>query len=476
MKENSSVVQISWFEQDGRNRRLKNCSSAGYKGKYPFASVLAIAEGRGGGWRSASLVVSCIRDMFAEGVAYAVGDTLEESFREASEELRKNGLRGCSAIAAAILGNDVWIVHVGNSRVYLGEGKSIKLLTRDHTLGEEMGLTAGDPGYTIRKLDLTKYMSQENLEPSLTHHALKKGETLFFCTSNIWSNLRLRRLQNLISGMNTADAILEQINKESRLRFKTGGGSGAIVRYGKFGKPWNRIRLVARRRRNLFFITLLLLLGFGISFLCGVFKGNVPQEHSELTGTLEPSSVFPLISYDNMLTSTSISSDSENIIPVLSLPIDVIVMSEAEIDLPPDTIKQILTSSIDEQFEKGDPGVYMLAADSTLIGRISLNISRQLNLPEPVFLKSIVVIREDDALSFAEWLPLLSEDEAADIAIIVETNISIARGSDWIRNFRIYANGDLSSSGNPSFFSGDSIVEVPISSDTTQGYRLIVIP
>ena len=118
----------------------------------------------------------------------------------------------------------------------------------------------------------------------------------------------------------------------------------------------------------------------------------------------------------------------------------------------------------------------MLASDSTLIGNISLNISRQLNLPEPVFLKSIVVIREDDAPSFAEWLPLLSEDEAADIAIIVETNISIARGSDWIRNFRIYANGDLSSSGNPSFFSGDSIAEVPISSDTTQGYRLIVIP
>ncbi|MBN1434510.1 hypothetical protein JW921_07095 [Candidatus Fermentibacterales bacterium] len=472
-------VEIAWLEHSGRNRRLQNCASAGFAGEYPLASVIAVAEGRGGGWRSASLVVSHVRDMFAEGVAYGIGESLLEAMKEAGAELRAHKLRGCSATAAAFLGNEFWIAHAGNGRAYITGTDRVSPLTEDHTLDREMGLEEGDPGYRLRRLDLTRHMAQPEVDVQAIHGTLEKGQALALCTFSTWDRLKESRMRGFLLAPDAASDAAEQLLKESRARYRIGGGAVAVARVGRFGRPWKGL---GRRTRRIIYAGAALAVILGgtclISNLDGV-GNNVAETHADTDSLPDPSAVFPLISPRLGADTTAVDSTATGPGTAASaLPLSTVLLSESAPVLPESlaVFDLVQASPIDTLYENGEAGIYCLVDDSAHCDAALGAAAEALGLPGPCYVRRIIVVRDADAQAFASWLPLLDDGEAGRTAVIVETSRSVAGGRSWIRGFPVYANGDLGLCAFPSYYSGSNIDGIPASPDSSgEGYRAVLV-
>ena len=486
MNDETQPLEAAWADHAGRNRRLQNCAAAGFSGEYPFASVVAVAEGRGGSWRSASLVVSHIRDIFAEGVAYGIGETLVEAMLEAGSELRAKGLRGCSATAAAILAGEVWIAHVGNGRAYHVEGGSrARPVTTDHTLDREMGLEPGDPGFRLRKLDLTRNMAQEKLEVDLHHLALERGQALVLCTSSIWNRMPGNRMASLGTSAASAENASGQLIRESKVRHRIGGGASALVRRGTFGAPWRRLRPRRIAGRVLLGLAAASVLVIASLIFSRLIRGGDPSDRdtvapADSASRPDASEVFPLISpFDREPVAVEDTMAAPVEMLASRLPLGCVVMSPVADhgSLPPDSFRLCAASPIDTLYENGLPGVYCLREDSGTLDDLLTGLSDRLGLPGPVYLDRFVLVRDDAAPEFASWLPGLPDSAASATAVIVETSRSVAGGRGWIRGFPVYANGDLSLSDSVSCFTGSAIAGMPAdSAPSGGGYSIVIVP
>ena len=112
-------------------------------------SLLIVADGMGGaaaGEVASRMAVEMVRDSFfgaardesvPEALQRAMQDAHQAIYRKSSEDPALAGM-GTTCTVAAILGNDLWIGHVGDSRAYLAVSGGINQVTRDHSLAAEL--------------------------------------------------------------------------------------------------------------------------------------------------------------------------------------------------------------------------------------------------------------------------------------------------------------------------------------------------
>jgi serine/threonine protein phosphatase PrpC len=104
--------------------------------------LVVVADGMGGhmaGEVASQTAVNTVAVVYqrAQGTP---GEALDEAFREAHKSIRKLAAEnqammgmGTTCTALAIVGNEAWAAHVGDSRLYLVRGDDIYQLTEDHT-------------------------------------------------------------------------------------------------------------------------------------------------------------------------------------------------------------------------------------------------------------------------------------------------------------------------------------------------------
>jgi protein phosphatase len=106
------------------------------------------------------------------------------------DEVFQSTLDGATLTVAVVVGNVVYIAHVGDNRAYLISEGGIKQITRDHTIPQalvEHGHIA--PG-EAKNHDMTKvlyrYVGAETIDPDLCSLSLLPGSHLLICSDGVW--------------------------------------------------------------------------------------------------------------------------------------------------------------------------------------------------------------------------------------------------------------------------------------------------
>ena len=212
---------------------------AGNSGNLPFGLYI-IADGKGGHQFGEVASNAAIRTVagyvlrkFHSYLFQIKTDTMDESFQEimlaAVSEAQRAIQReapgsGTTLTAALVLGQQITVAHVGDSRAYFvyPDGR-IEAITRDHSLVkrlEELGHISPEEAenYPHRNVLYRALGQGEILEPDIFTVAFPQPATLMICSDGLWGvvseqdlirsinespNLQ-RACQNLVTAANTA--------------------------------------------------------------------------------------------------------------------------------------------------------------------------------------------------------------------------------------------------------------------------------
>jgi serine/threonine protein phosphatase PrpC len=141
-----------------------------------------------------------INKLYLPSVSTAAGsldDSIQEVMRagvvKAHQAIKQNAKGGGTTLTAAlVIGDQLTIAHVGDSRAYLLEPDwNLKLLTHDHSLVkrlEEIGqLTAEEASKNVKRNLLYRAVGQgDEIDPDVTSFRIYAGQMLFICTDGLW--------------------------------------------------------------------------------------------------------------------------------------------------------------------------------------------------------------------------------------------------------------------------------------------------
>jgi len=192
----------------------------------PRAYLFAVADGVGGsaGGRVASAsAVATIVEYLAEAVGAYHGygadqlkdfpehlrtavqrahDHLVETFR-----LQDHNGPATTLTLAMVVWPRVYVVHVGDSRVYHLRGTALRRLTRDQTVGEVLVSQHGMPREKAEQAGLYNVLASavgaRDMTPAVDFLSLEHGDTLLLCTDGLTKHVSDSRIGETLG--NTSD-------------------------------------------------------------------------------------------------------------------------------------------------------------------------------------------------------------------------------------------------------------------------------
>ena len=215
-------------------------------GKLP--NLFVVADGMGGhnaGDRASSYAV----EVFLRSVRWErdknpiriIRRSIEKAntkvLEEAKSKEKYQGM-GTTMVVATIVKDILYVANVGDSRLYL-IGDTIRQITRDHSLVEEMiragGITREEGRYHPDKNVITRAIGvEERVAIDFFDVQMKKDDTLLLCTDGL-------------SNMLTDKEIERIIKEESSLRM---AGKRLVEAANRNGGSDNITALLVRLRRN----------------------------------------------------------------------------------------------------------------------------------------------------------------------------------------------------------------------------------
>ncbi|MHB8625552.1 MAG: PP2C family protein-serine/threonine phosphatase [Aggregatilineales bacterium] len=211
----------------------------------PDLALFAVADGMGGhnhGEKASAVAVRTIGQQLisklyltllvpTENEANVDKPTISEMLNEAiqkanaavSEQVPEGGT---TLTVAAIIGDMVYIGHVGDSRAYLIAGETIEQITRDHSLVQRLveldQLTPEEAAAHQHRNVLYRAIGQtENLEVDALVRRLPPNSRLLLCSDGLWNLVSEDMLLSIVRGAETpqeaCDRLIEVANQRGGL-------------------------------------------------------------------------------------------------------------------------------------------------------------------------------------------------------------------------------------------------------------------
>ena len=159
--------------------------------------------------------------------------------READHDYTLQGM-GTTLTVAAVLGSNLLIGHVGDSRAYLLRGSQLKQLTTDHTLAQAL-IDAGvadpdDPASRSMRHVLTAAVGSlgQEVEPQVQRFYLERGDQLLLCTDGLTETVEDRTIAHVLRESQSAQSACQALVD---LALAGGGSDNVTVLLARFASP-----------------------------------------------------------------------------------------------------------------------------------------------------------------------------------------------------------------------------------------------
>lgn len=121
---------------------------------------------------------------------------------------------GTTMTMALLLGDGAYIAHVGDSRAYLGERGTLRLLTKDHSMAArllEMGQVTLEEVAPQRNI-LYKALGQgASVEPDIIYQDLAWGQYLLICCDGLWGKVPDAEIAAVVEAAPTPDRACQEL-------------------------------------------------------------------------------------------------------------------------------------------------------------------------------------------------------------------------------------------------------------------------
>jgi len=184
--------------------------------------VLVVSDGMGGalaGDVASRMAIEAVRDVLISNNTDGAGcdpdsslvDCLKHATMQANraihykslEDSRCSGM-GATLTGAAIRGDKLDLVQVGDSRAYVMRGEQIRLATKDQSLVQQLvdvGQISEEEAEThmFRNVILQALGAQNELAPATASIQLRRGDTLLLCSDGLSGKLRNDEIRQIVS-------------------------------------------------------------------------------------------------------------------------------------------------------------------------------------------------------------------------------------------------------------------------------------
>ena len=140
---------------------------------------------------------------------------------------------GASLTAALVVGSQIYIGHVGESRAYLVREEKLSLLTEDDAIAPEVGgggkMTIG-AGARLRSLLTRTLGTQPALEASVANFELGEDDRLILCTDGVHKTLSNDELEFAAGSPGSSAEVVDRILALLKMRGNQDGGTVIVGR------------------------------------------------------------------------------------------------------------------------------------------------------------------------------------------------------------------------------------------------------
>lgn len=202
--------------------------------------VLVVSDGMGGalaGDVASRMAIEAVRDVMmgkhVDGAGCEPGSSLVDCLKHATmqanrnihykslEDSRCSGM-GATLTGAAIMGDKLDLVQVGDSRAYVMRGKQIRLATKDQSLVQQLvdvGQISEEEAEThmFRNVILQALGAQTELAPATARIQIRQGDMLLLCSDGLSGKLRNEEIREIVAESNgdlaaACTALIDQAN------------------------------------------------------------------------------------------------------------------------------------------------------------------------------------------------------------------------------------------------------------------------
>ncbi|MEK6335145.1 MAG: protein phosphatase 2C domain-containing protein [Acidobacteriota bacterium] len=184
--------------------------------------VLVVSDGMGGalaGDVASRMAIEAVRDVLmgekADGTGCEEGSDLVDCLKEATmqanrnihyrslEDSRCSGM-GATLTGAAVRGNILDLVQVGDSRAYVMRGEQIRLATKDQSLVQQLvdvGQISEEEAEThmFRNVILQALGAQTELTPATARIQIRQGDMVLLCSDGLSGKLRNEEIRQIVA-------------------------------------------------------------------------------------------------------------------------------------------------------------------------------------------------------------------------------------------------------------------------------------
>ena len=139
---------------------------------------------------------------------------------------------GTTLVAALVIGNSVFALNVGDSRMYFMKGAKIKQITKDHSYVQHLldigRITKDDAEYQLNKNIITRAVGTEvTVDPDIYRSAVSDGTFILLCTDGLCNYVDDETICDIVSNDNVSRAVDEiGLNIRARKLIDTANNNG----------------------------------------------------------------------------------------------------------------------------------------------------------------------------------------------------------------------------------------------------------
>jgi protein phosphatase len=180
-------------------------------------TLLAVADGlggHGGGDLASAVAIDALTEYMANALPWfweqdtlgsdQVLEALEAALRRCQDRVVREAARhglghlkpGTTLTCAYLVGNNLYLLHAGDSRAYLHRDRALHRLTVDHTLAQQIADAEGVP---VERVDIPRFhhvlsnavgAGDASVRADVSRQSLERGDTLMLCTDGLTRHLQ----------------------------------------------------------------------------------------------------------------------------------------------------------------------------------------------------------------------------------------------------------------------------------------------